>query len=132
MRTERIWNRTAKPAGRVPVLSDDCRRRLCGHVDSHEGRCDHSPSLAVDVSRGPTHRGHATWMPASARRDYDATAVTGGHGRSRNPEVGRSNEFQFGIRNAHLLVGTLAENRMIIGGVDGTRTRDPRRDRPVF
>ena len=71
-------------------------------------------------------------MAASAPRDYDATAVTGRTERSRNPEVGRSNEFQFGIRNAHLLVGTLEENLMNIGGVDGTRTRDPRRDRPVF
>ena len=61
--------------------------------------------------------------------------VVAAHRRNRvrsSPEVGRTNEFQFGIKNAHLLVGTLAENRMNIGGVDGTRTRDPRRDRPVF
>ena len=41
-------------------------------------------------------------------------------------------EFQFGIKNAHRLVGTFEENLMNFGGVDGTRTRDPRRDRPVF
>ena len=29
-------------------------------------------------------------------------------------------------------VATIAETRIIVGGVDGTRTRDPRRDRPVF
>ena len=40
--------------------------------------------------------------------------------------------FQFGIKNTHLLVGTSRENHMKYGGVDGTRTRDPRRDRPVF
>ena len=41
-------------------------------------------------------------------------------------------QFQFGIKNAHLLVGTYAEDRINVGGVDGARTRDPRRDRPVF
>ena len=40
--------------------------------------------------------------------------------------------FQFGIRNAHLLVGASAASRVDNGGADGTRTRDPRRDRPVF
>ena len=40
--------------------------------------------------------------------------------------------FHFGIRSAHMLVGAYEENLMNIGGVDGTRTRDPRRDRPVF
>ena len=113
-------------------MSDDGRPSLDGHVDSDEGRCDHGPSLAVDAPRGPTHSGHETWMAASAQRDYDASAVTRQHGPPLNPEVGRSNEFQFGIRNAHLLVGTLEEDLMIVGGVDGTRTRDPRRDRPVF
>ena len=71
-------------------------------------------------------------MAASARHDCDATAVYRRPGRRRNPDAGLSNEFHFGMRNAHLLVGTFEENLMNVGGVDGTRTRDPRRDRPVF
>lgn len=59
-------------------------------------------------------------MAVSARRDCDATAMNGRTERSRNTEVDRSNEFQFGIRNAHLLVGTLEESLMNVGGVDGT------------
>ena len=132
MRNERIWNRTAEPVDRSQALTDGSRSSLSGHVDPLGAHCYHTPSLAMDAPGGPTHTGHETWMAASARRDYDATAVTGRTERSRNPEVGRSNEFQFGIKNAHLLVGTLEEILMNIGGVDGTRTRDPRRDRPVF
>jgi len=34
--------------------------------------------------------------------------------------------------NAHRSAGVCRVNPMNIGGVDGTRTRDPRRDRPVM
>ena len=118
MRTDQIWNRTAESAGRVLVLSDHGHLSLDGHVYSHEGSCDHGPSLAVDVPRGPTRPGHETWMAASARLDCDESTVARQHGPSPNPEVGRSNEFQFGIRNAHLLVGISLENQMNVGGVD--------------
>ena len=41
-------------------------------------------------------------------------------------------EFQLGKKSARLLAGTYEDGLMNIGGVDGARTRDPRRDRPVF
>jgi hypothetical protein len=67
---------------------------------------------------------------AAERRDHsfasDATT------RLTRGETVSKPVFHLEQKSAHMFVGAFAENRLDIGGVDGTRTRDPRRDRPVF
>jgi hypothetical protein len=52
-------------------------------------------------------------------------------GLPRSPEFDQAYS-KLEYKNAHSSVGTLKENMMNFGGADGARTRDPRRDRPVF
>ena len=94
------------------------------------------PQAPVELAvAGPSHR--AT-TPRASVSDRDREPWTtclrlsnrGAHAGRRNDPPTR--EFQFGIKMPTKLVGTFEDNLMNIGGVDGTRTRDPRRDRPVF
>jgi hypothetical protein len=59
MRNERIWNRTAEPVGRVPVLTEGVRPSSGGHVDPHE---HFNPAAA-----GPVNREKHICLPVNQR-----------------------------------------------------------------
>ena len=76
--------------------------------------------------QGRESRTNLASLGLRCRRQADRRTCAGGR---TNPQT---SEFQFGIKMPTKLVGTFEENLMNVGGVDGARTRDPRRDRPVF
>ena len=87
--------------------------------------------LGMDLPPGKGHVGLASKHPAPAwHKAVTHSCISGCHSRSCRMHSPPTQEMRK-ARNKKT-AAALRLQRLMTGGVDGTRTRDPRRDRPVF